>query len=220
MDLRIALVTVVGLTACGGTSPGSGTKTLYVNARLSTDGSTDGTRARVQVRAGSATGAPVTDAQVKLRGSKLEQRTLSANGNSGDYDTGNFAWDDVFLLEVVRGSDALEAALEAPGVTVITAPIASTTFRRADGAPLKIQWKDEKGRRADIANLEFDKANVSDSWANDSEPFQVEIEANRLVAEDKERIDLERSNEVSLAGGTAGSLMRATTSHRVEFTVE
>lgn len=211
------------LAACGGTNPGWGSQTLYVSARLSSDGSTDGTSARVEVRQGSSTGAVVPDATVTLKGNKLEARTLSFRdnvGNGGAYVTDNFAWDSNFALEVKHGDDNLVAAIDPPGASIITAPIAGTTFRRADGAALKIEWKDDLGRRADSTRLSLERAKIDQSWANGAEPFHIELEPAQLVANDKERISLDRTSEVNLAGGTAGSVMRATTSHRIEVTVE
>src|SRR4051794_20230355 len=50
--------------ACGGSNPGGGTRTLWVNAAAETDGSTDGSRLQIEVREGSSTGTLVTDATV------------------------------------------------------------------------------------------------------------------------------------------------------------
>ncbi|MEW6432389.1 MAG: hypothetical protein AB1730_12850 [Myxococcota bacterium] len=216
------MLSVLALAACGGTNPGWGTQTLYVSARLSTNGSTGGTSARVEVREGGATGAVVTNAEVKLRGDKLESRTLAwrdQGNNGGVYVLDTFAWDTTFILDVTRGSDTLSAALSPPGASILTAPIAGTTFRRADGVALKVEWKDDWGRRAENTTLSLEKAKIDQSWANGSEPYRVEFATNRLTA-DKERIELSRSNEVNLAGGSTGSTMRATTTHRIEFTVE
>lgn len=217
------VVAGVLLGACGGTNPGWGSGTLYVSARLSSDGSTDGTSARVEVRQGSSTGAVVPDATVTLKGNKLEARTLTFRdnvGNGGAYVTDTFAWDSNFALEVKHGDDTLVGALDPPGASVLTAPIAGTTFRRADGAAMKIEWKDELGRRADSTKLSLERAKIDQSWSNGSEPFHVELLPSQLVANDKERISLDRTSEVNLAGGTDGSVMRATTSHRIEVTVE
>lgn len=222
---RTTLVVVAALllTACGGTNPGWGTNTLYVSARLSSDGSTDGTSARVEVRLGSATGAVVPDATVTLKGNKLADRTLSFRdnvGNGGAYVTDSFAWDSNFAIDVKHGDDNLVGSLDPPGASILTAPIAGTTFRRADGVAMKIEWKDDLGRRADSTKLSLEKAKIDQSWANGAEPFHVELEPSQLVANDKERISLDRTTEVNLAGGAAGSVMRATTSHRIEITVE
>jgi hypothetical protein len=222
--MRATLVVVAfALTACGGTNPGWGSQTLFVNARLSSDGSTDGTSARVEVRQGSPTGAVVPDATVTLRGDRLASRTLTfrANaGNGGAYVTDGFAWDTNFVLDVKHGDDTLVGSLDPPGASIITAPIAGTTFRRANAIALTIEWKDDIGRRADSTQLTLEKAKVDRRWSNGAEPFHVEIEPSALVATDRERINLERTSEVKLAGGTAGSVLRATTSHRIEFTVE
>jgi hypothetical protein len=223
MIRRLLLGSAVAvLAACSGNDPGYGTQTLYVSARLSTDGSTDGTSARVEVRSGSSTGAIVSDAEVKLRGPKLDSRTLafSTQGNGGAYVLNNFTWDTNFILEVKRGSDNLGASIDPPGASVITAPIAGTTFRLADGKPLAVEWKDELGRRAKSVTLRLEKAKQEETWADSGEPMRFEFATSRLVKDDKERVELDRTNELTLAGGAAGSTMRATSSHRIEFTVE
>ena len=202
----LVVVGALALTACGGTNPGWGSQTLFVSARLSSDGSTDGTSARVEVRLGSSTGAVVPDATVTLKGNKLADRALTFRdnvGNGGAYVADNFAWDSNFAIDVKHGDDNLVGSLDPPGASIITAPIAGTTFRRADSTKLSLE-----------------KAKIDQSWANGAEPFHVELEPSQLVANDKERISLDRTSEVNLAGGTAGSVMRATTSHRIEVTVE
>lgn len=215
-----------GMVGCGGSNPGSGTKTLFVKAHAETRGSTDSSWMAVEVREGHSEGNLINDAVVTIRGNKTGEYNLGWEGISfggfraGAYLRNELAWDTGWHITVKRGDDGLEAYLEAPGLTTITDPIGGTTFRRADGNPMVVRWKDTDGRRAQIVTVDFDKADNADRQFSDfDDPGEVQLEANVLVA-DKERLELRRRNEVKLEGGTAGSVMSAETKHRIEFVVE
>lgn len=208
---------LVFASACGFTSPGGGTRTLYVSARLTSDGSTSGSRARIVVRQGSSSGEVVPDAEVALRGGALTRTVLPFDPARSDYRLDGFQWVEGFRLEVLRGTDLLDGAIDAPGETLIVNPISGSTFRRADNLPLIVQWKDARGSVASITKLELDKAKVDRAIAQG-------VLAERVEAADLEvggeKVKVTRSNEVGLAGGAAGSLLSATTDHEVEFKVE
>ncbi len=225
MSLLVVVGSLVSLSACGGSNPGGGTKTLFVKAQAQSDGSTDGTSLAVEVRQGTSDGQLITDAVVTVKGNKTGEFSLPWEGVSwgsfrlGAYRKSQATWDTGWRLSVKRGTDALDAYVEAPGITTITNPIGGTTFRRADGKPLLVQWKDSDGRRAQVVTIDFDKADGADtSLAEDR--LEHSIEQNRLVVDDKERVEVRRKNEIQLAGGTPGSIFSATTEHRIEFRVE
>ncbi len=205
-------------TACGLTSPGGGTRTLFVTAFLTSDGSTSGSRARVTVRSGTSEGEVVEDAEVAIRGGPLERTRLSFDAAHDQYRLDEFSWVEGFRLEVIRGDDLLDASIEAPGATLITEPISDSTYRRSDGAPLIIRWRDERKSQASTTQLHLDKAKLDLSIP--SGVFEMRLEPNELKADSKEKIRIERSNEVALAGGTAGSVLSASTEHNIEFRVE
>ncbi len=213
------------LAACGGHDEGGGTKTLYVRAQAETDGSTKGSYIVVEVRQGSSEGQIVNDAVVTLRGDNTGEVGLPFQGGDwfgfrfGGYGKAELPWDTGWGLKVTRGADELEAYLEAPGITTITSPISWTTFRRANGDDLQVTWKDEKNRRADYVTIDFARANGADREMTGDERRYV-VDFNRLEADDKERIEVKRRNEVNLAGGTPGSRFSATTKHRIELKVE
>lgn len=215
---RALLVTLAILaSSCGLTSPGGGTGTLFVTARLTSDGSTAGSNARVTVRAGSATGELVTNAEVAIQGGALGRTIIPYDAGKDQYRLDSFTWVEGFRLEVLRGQDLLDGSIEAPGATVITEPVAGTTYRRADG-PLRIQWRDSRGAGARSTQLRLDKAKIDRSIAEGVIVF--DIDPADLVVDDKEQIRIERRNEVSLAGGAAGSVLSAGTQHEIEFRVE
>lgn len=205
-------------SACGLTSPGGGTGTLFVTARLTSDGSTAGSRARVTVRAGSSTGDLVTNAEVAIRGGALGRTIVPYDGNRDQYRLDGFSWVEGFRLEVVRGNDLLDGSIEAPGATLITDPVSGSTYRRADGPPLVVRWKDARNAGANTTQVRLEKAKID--RAMPAGVLEMRVEPGELVVDDKEKVSVQRSSEVSLAGGAPGSLLSATTEHEIEFRVE
>lgn len=216
--MRSLLPLALALSACGYTSPGGGTGTLYVTARLSSEGSSSSSRARVTVRAGSSTGAVVENAEVTIRGGTLGRTVVPFDVDANQYRLDGFQWVEGFRLEVVRGADLLDGSIDAPGETLISDPISDSTFRRADAQPLIIRWKDARNSVAATTNVRLEKAKLERSIPQGI--FEMRVEPSELQANDKERVRLERSNEVNLAGGGAGSVLSASTSHDIEFRVE
>lgn len=215
---RSLLLTSAILASSCLTSPGGGTGTLFVTARLTSDGSTAGSSARVTVRAGSSSGELVKNAEVAIRGGSLGRTLVSYDDQRDQYRLDGFSWVEGFRLEVVRGNDLLDGAIEAPGATVITDPVSDTTYRRADGPPLLIRWRDARGGAAGSTRLRMDKAKLD--RAIPAGVFEVRVEARDLVVDDKEKVQVERSSEVQLAGGAPGSTLSASTEHEIEFRVE
>lgn len=216
---RALLSTVAVLSAsCGLTSPGGGTGTFFVTARLTSDGSTAGSEARVTVRLGSSTGALVKNAEVAIRGGALGRTIVPYDDQRDQYRLDSFTWVEGFRLEIIRGNELLDGSIEAPGATLITDPISDSTYRRADGPALVIRWKDARNARANSTQLNLDKAKI-DRSIPPGVPELV-VEQSQLTVTDKERVRIVRSNEVSLAGGVPGSVLSASTSHQIEFRVE
>jgi hypothetical protein len=216
---RSILISLAFLTsACGFTSPGGGTGTLFVTARLTSDGSTAGSSARVTVRAGSETGTLVKDAEVAIRGGSLGRTLVAYDDQRDQYRLDGFSWVQGFRLEIVRGNDKLDGSIEAPGATLITDPISSSTYRRSDGAPLVIRWKDDRGSPASTTQVHLDKAKIDRPIPVGI--FELQVQPNELTVSDKEKVQVQRSSEVVLSGGAPGSVLSAGTDHEIEFTVE
>lgn len=206
----VLCLTSLLLTACGGTG------TLYVTARFSSDGSTPSSRARVTVREAASYGGLVTDAQVSVTGSKMPKTGLPFAMMSNDYQASGFGWDESLRLEVVRGIDRVEATVQSPGFTVITAPTQDGTVVKANG--LLVTWRDAGNAPANIVRLRLEQADVDVTLADDK--FQHRIGADPLVVTDRESVYLERSNEIAPEGGAPGSVISATTTHAIQFKVE
>ncbi len=214
---RSLLLTLGVLASSCLTSPGGGTGTLFVTARLTSDGSTAGSSARVTVREVSSNGSVVTNAEVALQGGALGRTIVPYDQNREQYRLDGFTWVEGFRLEVIRGKDLLDGSIEAPGATLIVDPISDSTYRRADG-PLIIRWRDSRGAPAGSTQLRLEKAKID--RAIQEGVTDLLVDPNELVVSDKEQIRIERTNQVSLAGGIAGSSLSAGTEHSIEFRVE
>ncbi len=208
--LVVSTLTAVLLSACGGTG------TLYVSARFSSDGSTPSSRARVVVREAATTGALVLDAQVFVTGSKMPKTGIPFAMNSMDYRVDGFGWDESLRLEVVRGSDRVEATVQSPGFSVLTAPTQDGSVVKANG--LLVTWRDANNVPSDIARVQLQQADIDVTLAEDK--FQYRIGADPLVVNDRETVYLERSNEIAPEGAAPGSIISATTTHAINFKVE
>jgi hypothetical protein len=220
----LAALFLFSLSACGGTNPGGGTRTLFVRAVAESDGTTEGSTMAVEVREGASTGNLITDAVVTVRGAKTGEFNLAWEGvtfgnfTAGAYTKRQLPWDRSWSMTIKRGNDGLDFALEAPGITTITEPLSGANFDRAAGTPLVIKWKDADGVHADTVEIDLSRAGYDQVLTEDTLEHTVEV--NRMVAGTGERIDIRRYNDVNLAGGSAGSTFRATTRHRVTFNVQ
>jgi hypothetical protein len=172
----------------------------------------------VTVRENNGNGNHISNADVALRSARLGRRVLEWDADARLYRLDGFAWDDAFRLEVSRGNDFLDGSIEAPGFTAITSPVADTTYRRSDGVPLVVQWTDQLNRRAARVQIRFDKAGIDTTLGQDG--LELRVQPNELRADPRERVRVERTNEVTLAGGRAGSQLSAATQHSIEFRVE
>jgi hypothetical protein len=207
------------LTACGGSDPGSGTQTLFVQATATSDGSSDGTSLTVVVRDGSSSGNFVTDAAVTLIGDRGTTYTPAFTGifNIGAYVKNQINWEGGWRLRITRGNDNMEAYVAGPGLTDITAPAANSTFMKSSAQNMTISWKDENGRAMPNADIKFRRANI-DKTVQDTGSFSVDY--NTLVPATDERISITRWTELSLKGAVTGSTFRAQTTAEVNLVVQ
>ncbi len=212
---------LAALTAGCGSDPGSGTKTLYVDAQLESDGSSDGTRATIWIHQGSSNGAVVKDASVVLIGDKGGRPALDNSYSLlGVYTAIGFAWEPGWRLQVIRGADKLEAYIVSPGLTTITNPLPGSVFDHTANAALAVKWKDDLGRSADQVTVDTEHGNYNNQVRAD-DPGERDIPSTEWTQSyAQERIKVTRENLLNLAGGAAGSTLKARTSASVEFAVQ
>lgn len=222
-NLVVGLIAALAV-ACGGSDPGSGTKTLHVNGTLFSDGSPTGTWISLAVREGHANGGIIEDAVVLLTpqgGNEIPVPFTIFRQNFKN----EFAWAKSYRLKVTRGNDKLEALIEPPGLTTITAPAAGSVYNRAAGTPLRVTWVDSFERRAQQVTVELDDGQFSSSsqeiLTNGDELFYDIPSSSWTSPTTSERVRITRRFSLSLAGGSPGSTLTAETTHRTnDFTVQ
>lgn len=215
------LITLVAAFVAGcGSDPGSGTGTLFVDAVARTDGSTQGTSLAVVVRQGSSSGELISDAAVELEGDRGSLHALPYSGFSfaGSYSKSGIAWEPGWRLRIRRGADELEAYLQAPGVTTITRPEPGSSFNRGVGEPLRVEWTDDAGRRAEVVEVRLEQAGYERAMTED--PGHREIPAGTWTEDTEETVRVLRTNDLTLEGGASGSVFRAISEAQVSFTVQ
>lgn len=211
------------LAACGGSDPGSGTQTLYVEAEAHQNGEGNHASIAVSVLEGSSSGDVISNAVVTVRDADGNEYGLPWEGvqiggwKAGAYQIKDIDWSPGWRLEVRRGDDGLEAALDAPGTTRITAPAPGSTVHKSDAAGLEVVWEDGSGKGADHVRVDLKKADYDRTL--DQDDHHLIIDPGALVVEDKEEVRVRRWAEINLAGGTAGSYFRAMTEDSVELHV-
>ena len=213
-----ALAGAMLLTACGGSDPGSGTQTLYVEATATSDGSAGGTSLLIRVQDGGSQGSFLQNATVTVIGDRGTQHVLPWVGifGVGAYYKSNFNWESGWRLKIVNGNDNLEAYVAGPGLTTITAPVSNSTFSKASAQNLSVQWRDDQGRSVPNADIDFRRANI-DRTVQDTGSYSVDY--NTLVAATDEQITITRWTELNLKGGVTGSRFRAETRAEVDLIV-
>jgi len=222
--LAPALLALASLSAACGESDdaGGGTRTLWVSARAETDGSVTGTYLVVSVRDGSEAGDLVTDAEVVLRGEKNGQLLLPwqeesfAGFRNGAYVRSAIPWDTGWQLEISRGGDRLDAFLKTPGLTQIIRPVGGTTYSRASGRPLMVEWT-AKGERADRIQVSLERADQTVELTEDD--GEVSFDAGQLEV-GEEDVTVRRANRLELNGGVVGSTFEAASRITLQFRVE
>lgn len=221
-NLVVGLVAALAM-ACGGSDPGTGTKTLFVTSMLFSDGSPGNTGISVQVREGHANGAIIDDAVVLLTpqgGNEIPIPYVFLQNFKNE-----FAWARSYRLKVTRGNDRLEAVVEPPGLTTVTAPATGSVYDRASNAPLRVTWSDSFDRRAQTVTIELDDGQFtsnSQEILTNGDQLHYDIPSTSWTSPTtSEQVRVTRQSSLPLAGGAAGSVLNAETTHRTgDFTVQ
>lgn len=194
------------LLGCGGdgivSDPGTGTRTLSVQASASYESGLQGASFEVRV---SKLGQAVSGAKVAVT-SGLGMVTL-VEGQDQRYRGNQAGWpDDGFILDIeVRDAtgkltDSLSASVRVAAPVKLMRPSVTTPFdpHTLEGGVLPVVWSGPAGDRVRVKAKDFEPQPFS------PDPLQVSIPAATF---DKTEHDLEitRSNTVLLAGGAPDS---------------
>lgn len=198
---------VMVTAACGSdgssTDPGSGTKTLVVEAKIDYEAGAD---IDVHVR---RAGADVVDAVVKVT-SNLGNLTLTYDGG-GTYKGNQAGWAKYFAIEVTAGPDALEASIAAPQPALLTQPDIRVPFDAQQAEAVLFRWDAD---RADLVRIKTEKFETLPEYVEDTGSYMIQATA---FVKDEQEVKLKRRNSLTLAGGAPGSTLTA--EFEDEFTV-
>jgi hypothetical protein len=205
-----AALGVIAAAACGGddgplVSPGDGSRTLLVDARIEYD---DG-GAEIWIEVVRA-GQQVTGADVSVS-SGLGAIDVPHLG-SGFYGITQAGWEGPYVLSVDAGDDWLDAAIDAPAMPAIVSPAPGVAIEpRADeDGVIEVEWAGELAHRVAIDTHDFEWQGIDEG--------SIAVPATAFD-EDEQDIEIERTNSTALEGGAPGSELRVRCGTRQRFSV-
>ncbi|MFO0722257.1 MAG: hypothetical protein U1E65_00655 [Myxococcota bacterium] len=215
--MRWALVALFALgSGCGGTSPGGGTRTLYVEA--TSTGKPDGTEFVVLVLKG---GNNVPGANVFLEDRANGKQTNLVGHGDPSKKKGEYRYEgragyyvESLRLKVTVGDDSLEAALDGPHPHLITRPGNNDIIAAATGEALGVEWS-----RNGLADRVHIRPEGVPEVVLEQDPGQTTVPLGPLKSGDQ-KLEVARENQVTLAGGTEGSVWKASYGVENRFTLQ
>jgi len=219
---RIVLLALV-TAACGGTSgtaidrnrAGTGSSTLLVSATVTVTNSATSPTTSLSADVSDGLGAAVTGATVTIQNAGLGGDTALVEGATpGHYTASNTSLPSGdFTLSVVKGTDSVQGVVVgSPGLHAINSPALNSTATA--NQPLDVSWTTPAmSKSATITTRNFN-VQVPDTGA-------YTIPAANNPARTGQRVIIKRANEVEIARGLPGSILRATVTTTVDpFTVQ
>ncbi len=207
-----------GLMACGYTDPGSGSKTLQVEASAEYEVG-DSDRMRVTVTVHDKDDAPVEWAIVELRDGKTGEIITAEYESEGVYRASMSAYRRRLELRVESSGDELTAKLEGPGPHRILDPKAGAMNRASFGPNLRVKWATTDGIRADEVRLRVHGQRAVERVLTEDGGSYDGIAISELPSVGDYRLTVERVNVVELAGGIAGSVFTIHYNVNVDFSL-
>lgn len=211
------------IAACGGSAhtaldqnrAGTGTATLLVTADVTVTNSSSPTTNLV-VDVSDGLGAKVSGATVTIQNPGLggDVALTEATAGSGHYTSSKTSLPSGdFALSVVRGTDrVVGVSVGNPGTHAINAPLVNTTVA-ANPQPLAVSWTTPTAAKSVTVTTRNYSVQAPDTGSYSIPP------ANN-PARTGQRVVLKRSNEVEIAGGLSGSILRVAVTTTVDpFTV-
>jgi hypothetical protein len=217
--LFLALVTA----ACGGSSGsavdhnqlGTGSATLLVTGDVTVTNSSSSPTTSLVVDVKTSGGANVTGATVTIQNAGLGGDVALAETAQGHYTSSKTSLPSGdFRLSVVRGTDTVQGVvLGNPGNHAINAPVVNTTVTA--GQPLDVSWTTPMtARSATLTTRNYSVQQLPDTGT-------YTIPAANNPVRTGQRVIIKRSNDVEIAGGVTGSVLRVAVTTTVDpFTVQ
>jgi hypothetical protein len=219
---RILLVALL-TAACGGTSGnavdhnqvGTGSATLLVTGDVTVTNSSSSPTTGIVVVVKNSSGANVTGATVTIQNAGLGGDVALTESTAGRYTSSNTSLPSGdFSLSIVRGTDTVEGVvLGNPGNHAINAPAVNTTVTANE--PLDVSWTTPMtAKSATITTRNYSVQDLPDTGT-------YTIPAANNPVRTGQRVTIKRSNEVEIAGGLTGSILRVAVTTTVDpFTVQ
>jgi hypothetical protein len=208
IGLATALACGGGNTASSRNNPGIGSVTLKITADI--DGSASGAAYAVTIADGvgaSVSGATVTIANSNLTGGQLQLTEVTANPGKYAAASAAFPAGD-FQLAVAKGNDFVRGVIVG-GIGSHTINSPAVNAKVPANQPLAVSWTTpSQSKQASIStkNMQFDGI--------DTGTYTIAAAANPVNSSQKVQID--RENQVEIAGGLMGSRLRVIYSAKVE----
>lgn len=210
----LAGTALIAATACGGdntgpaatrNSPGTGSATLLVTARIDASDVTGGFSTDYDVSLRDALGNRVSGATVTISNLSLGTLTLPETvAGSGNYFNTRLSFPaGDFRLDVTRGTDNVRGViLGGPGIHTITAPVNGSVA--IANQPMVVRWSfPSASRAAEIETEDFGPVTTADAGSYTIAGANNPIRSAQYV-------EVRRYNEVDIIGGRPGSSLRVT----------
>jgi hypothetical protein len=224
-----AALSLTLLAACGGNAldpgsghdPGTGTRTLFVDAdvqaspQITNAATPSGFETHIEVRIEKA-GAAVTTGTVTVS-SNGGDVALAFNSTENRWSGRQAGYYEVYELNVQSGDDAVESVrVDGPALHYFTSPVAGATVDAL--MPLAVRWSREEA--AETAT--FDTEEMDDLQIADTGSFEVPIGGLKSNGGEptQERLRLDRHSRVSPAGAIAGSELRVEVRNEIDLIVQ
>lgn len=218
--LLLGSALLAGCGSAGNASPGTGTRTLRVDASISASESVSNAQTASQFRTEvsvhiTRAGAPVTDAVVSI-GADGAPLILTPGGNAGDYRGSLPGYPGHYTLDVDAGPDNVHGvSLDGPPFHIISAPMQGAAMRA--GQPLLVRWNPVGASAATVEAAEQPETGTPDTG-------EYTVAGSFLVADVGKlrdaRVRVRRTNTTPLDGGAAGSTLTVRVRNAVDFSVD
>ncbi len=191
--------------------PGTGTRTMKVNADIDGDDVPGGFVTDFEVSLRDPQDNPISGAIVTIQNSALGTVTLlETDVGSGDYvaTRNTFAPGD-YRLDVVKGEENVRGVIVG-GMSVheIMSPASNDTV--AANTPLTIQWsRPSEAAGVDVETRDYIAEGIADAGT-------LTVPAEFVMQRTDERIRVKRFNQVDIAGGLFGSRLKLSIRNTVE----
>ena len=212
MNRIISLSTVIVLlgAACGGDGGdnlGGGTQTLFVDARIDKEGDTAFFEIDVERNQ-----LPVDDAIVLMRTSFGDYTVPLDVNRNGRYVGGQNGWAASYYIRVDAGADWLDGSIGSPDSAELVEPdpLVTIVLPADPNVDVLFRWSGQPAElvRINTRNFTWEGTDVGQRGV-----------PSRSFTDCMDNVDLRRTRDVTLVGGTVGSRIRARVTTSTDITV-